>query len=250
MGAIETALALDEDMASAWANLAYQKRFYDLDWEGAMAALERALELEPNNAQVLGVAASFAGSLGRVTESTELHERALALDPLNLTALSAMGQDYLRNGRADDAIRIFTRLVTLSPNHYTGHTNLGRAYFLKGNVEQALTEIGKSRSKLLRTFEEVQIHLALGEREKAQPLVKEYLENYSHVDVVRTAALFAALGDNDSAFEWLTRAFEERDVRLSWFLTDVHLRKLQDDPRYPVFLEKIGLLAAWKAMSN
>lgn len=250
MGAIETALALDEDMASAWANLAYQKRFYDLDWEGAMAAIDRALELEPNNAQVLGVAASLAGSLGRVTESTELHERALALDPLNLTALSALGQDYLRNGRADDAIKTFTRLVTLRPDHYTGYTNLGRAYFLKGDVDQALIEIGKSPSRLLRNFEEIQIHLALGEHARAQPLVKAYLDDYSHVDNVRTAALFAALGENDLAFEWLTRAFEERDFRLSWFLTDVHLRKLQDDPRYPVFLEKIGLLAAWKAMSN
>jgi tetratricopeptide (TPR) repeat protein len=54
MEAIENALALNEDLASAWANLAYQKRFYDLDWEGAMAAIDRALELEPNNAQVLG----------------------------------------------------------------------------------------------------------------------------------------------------------------------------------------------------
>ena len=51
------------------------------------------------------------------------------------------------------------------------------------------------------------------------------------------------------AFEWLETAFQQRDGRLTWILHYVYLRNLESDPRYPVFLEKLGLLEAWKAMS-
>lgn len=250
MTAARNALDRDPKMASAWSSLAYLKSYYDWDWDGAVAALDRALELEPNNAQVLGVAASLAGRLGRMASATELHERALAQDPLNLTALSAMGQDYLRNGRPDDAIRVFSRLVTLSPGHYSGRINLGRAYLLKGDIEQARKEIDNSRSESLKTYEKIQIYLALEDYEEVQALVRAYLEKHSRVDIVRTAALFASLGDNDSAFEWLEMAYERRDPRLTWILVNVDLGNLSNDARYPVFLEKIGLREAWEAMSH
>lgn len=249
MAAVQNAIDLDPKMASAWSSLAYLRSYYDWNWDGAIAALDKAMELEPNNPRVLGVAASLESRLGRTALATELHERALAQDPLNLQALSAMGQDHLRNGRPDEAIKIFDRLVTLSPNHYTGRTNLGKAYFLNGDIEQALTEIDRSRSELLKYFEKIQIYLVLEDHEKVQPLVRAYLEKYSRVDFVRTAALFASLGDNDSAFEWLEMAYERRDPRLTWILVNVELSNLRDDSRFPVFLEKIGLREAWEAMS-
>jgi TolB-like protein/DNA-binding winged helix-turn-helix (wHTH) protein/tetratricopeptide (TPR) repeat protein len=247
--AVERALAIDNNMASAWASLAYWKRYYEWDWEGATAALDKALQLEPNNARALSVAASLAGNLGQTSAATVLHEQALARDPLNLTSLSALGQDYMRNGRLDEAIETFSRLVALNPEYLTGHSNLGRAYFLKGDVKRALIEIDKSPSGRWNTFEKIQIHFTLGNHAEAQTFVNEYLEKYSREDPVRTAALYASLGDNDTAFEWLETAFQQRDGGLSWILVNVHLKNLESDPRYPVFLEKLGLLAAWKAMS-
>ena len=249
MAAVGQALDLDPTMASAWSSLAYLSSYYDWDWDSAIAAIDRAMELEPNNSQVLGVAASIAGRLGRTASATELHEKALAQDPLNLTALSAMGQDYLRNGRADEAIKMFSRLATLSPNHYTARANLARSYLLKGDIEQSLTEIEKSRSESLKTYEKIRIYQVLEDQEMVQALVSAYLDKYSRVDLVRTASIFASLGDNDSAFEWLESAYERRDPRLTWILANADLSNLSDDARYPLLLEKIGLREAWEAMS-
>lgn len=249
MSAVRTAIDLDPKIASAWSSLAYLRSYYDWNWDDAITAIDRALQLEPNNSQVLGVAASLAGRLGRKASATELHQRALAQDPLNLVALSAMGQDYLRNGQLDEAIKVFSRLATLSPNHYTARINLGRAYLSKGEIERSLTEIDKSRSESLKTYEKVRINLVLDDHEAVQALVSAYLDKYSHADFVRTASLFALLGDHDSAFEWLERAYERRDPRLTWILVNADLNNLSDDARYPVFLEKIGLREAWEAMS-
>ena len=53
------------------------------------------------------------------------------------------------------------------------------------------------------------------------------------------AAMYAALGDRDTAFQWLNRAYEQRSV---WFLK-VHpaMDPLRGDPRYAELLKRTGL---------
>jgi tetratricopeptide (TPR) repeat protein len=249
MEAVERALAIDSKMASAWARLAFLKKYYEWDWDGAQAAIDKAMQLEPNNATVLGVAASLAGNLGQSSASIVLHEQALARDPLNLSSLSALGQDYMRNGRLDEAIETFSRLVALRPEYLWGYSLLGRAYFLKGDAQRALIEIDKNPAGVLNSFQKAQIHFTLGNHAEAQAFMNEYLEKFSREYPIRTAALYASLSDNDTAFEWLETAYQQRDGGLSYILNNVYLRSLESDPRYPVFLEKLGLLEAWKAMS-
>ena len=248
MEAVQKALALDSNMASAWARLAYLKKYYEWDWDGAAVAVEKALQMEPNNLEVLSVAASLAGNLGQMSASTRLHEQALALDPLNLSSLNALGLDYMRNGRLDEAIDTYNRLVALNPEYPWGYSNLGRAYFLKGDAERALLEIDKNPAGVLNAFEKAKIHFALGNHAESQAYLNEFLEQASGIFPARTAAIYAFFGDDDMAFEWLEKAFQARDGGLSYTLNDVHLRNLESDPRYPVFLKKLGLLEAWKAM--
>ena len=65
--AIENALAIDEHMATAWSGLAYLRRTYEWDWQGAKVAINKALQLEPNNVDVVGSAATLAGTFGRLS---------------------------------------------------------------------------------------------------------------------------------------------------------------------------------------
>ena len=56
------------------------------------------------------------------------------------------------------------------------------------------------------------------------------------------AEVYAFRGEIDTAFEWLERAYRQRDGGLPDFLKlDPLLANLHDDPRWPVFLEKMGL---------
>ena len=54
--------------------------------------------------------------------------------------------------------------------------------------------------------------------------------------------------ENDLAFEWLERAFAIHDGGLSYLLGNIAFARLVDDPRWPAFLQRLGLLEAWKAM--
>ncbi len=248
MEAVERALAINSEFASAWAQLAYLKKTYDWDWKGASSAIDKALELDPRNAQVIGVAASLAGNLGQTTVTLRLHEQSVAMDPLNLVGLSALGQDYVRNGRLDEAIEMFNRIVNLNPEYTPAYAHMGRAYLLKGDIDRALIEFNKNPAWTLNILDRARVQFARGNVQAGQALVDEYLATSSHDYPHATASVYALRGDNDTAFEWLELAYQQRARSLTYILTDSYLMNLTSDPRYPVFLEKLGLLEAWKVM--
>ena len=54
-------------------------------------------------------------------------------------------------------------------------------------------------------------------------------------------------GDIDEAFEWLEAALEVREPGLGTILSIPYFKVLESDPRWPPFLEEIGLREYWQA---
>jgi tetratricopeptide (TPR) repeat protein len=140
MAAVDRALTIDSNMAEAWASLAYLKRF-ELDWEGAKIAIDKALMLEPNNAFIIGSAATLASTFGKLDESVELFERDVELDPLGLGGLRALGIRYADVGRFDESLETFSRILAINPDFPSIHINIGVTYLWKGDTETAMIEI-------------------------------------------------------------------------------------------------------------
>ena len=57
-------------------------------------------------------------------------------------------------------------------------------------------------------------------------------------------------GENDAAFEWLEKAYQNHTQFLIYILGNRYLKGLHTDPRYPAFLEKMGLLEYWDGSSS
>jgi predicted O-linked N-acetylglucosamine transferase (SPINDLY family) len=87
ISALEKALELDPDLAMAHANIAgvYQRRFR---YGEALRHAERAIVLEPGNASAHSNRGSALLALGRLGEAVEAFDRALALDPSKLFVAS------------------------------------------------------------------------------------------------------------------------------------------------------------------
>jgi hypothetical protein len=58
-----------------------------------------------------------------------------------------------------------------------------------------------------------------------------------------TAVKYAALGDREQAFEWLEKAYQERDTWLVHLKVDPMLDGLRSDPRYANLLAPMNLTA-------
>jgi tetratricopeptide (TPR) repeat protein len=247
MAATEKALANDSNSATAWANLAYLKKG-QLDWAGAKAALDMASSLEPNNAFVIGTAASLAGNLGQLETSIELFERDVKLDPFGLSGLRALAIRYSDAGRFDEAIATFNRIIAINPDYPNIHFNIGATYLDAGNPEKAMTEINKNPSAPNYEFLKVTILSKLGREADAQALIDKLLKTSADEKPIPMAITFAALGENDLAFEWYEKAFQQNPGSFAYFLRRPWNKGLESDPRYPAFVEKLGLLEAWKSI--
>jgi len=107
--AARRALALDPGNASA--HLALGSVLRDRrDWEASEQAYLRALELDPDNAEIFHQYAEMIGATGRTAEAVRLAERAAALDPAPIRRGIAA---WLRvaDGRTDEALPLLRQAV-------------------------------------------------------------------------------------------------------------------------------------------
>jgi tetratricopeptide (TPR) repeat protein len=83
-----------------------------------------------------------------------------------------------------------------------------------------------------------------GKRSEARKVLEELhqLREQRYVSAYWIAVVYAGLGENDQAWEWFERAYEERASFLSHdFKTDPRLDGLRSDPRYQDLQKRMGL---------
>jgi tetratricopeptide (TPR) repeat protein len=115
-------------------NAAYEKR----ENEKALAAYERAIALEPTNAEFrLGRARALA-RLARHTESVEECAKILQLNPNHVLALRDRGHYYINLHRAEDAIPDLARAEQLEKTDRDLYYHLALAYYIAGDFARAV----------------------------------------------------------------------------------------------------------------
>jgi hypothetical protein len=68
-----------------------------------------------------------------------------------------------------------------------------------------------------------------------------HLSESQYVQPTLIATIYAVLGDTDEAFQWLERAYVERDEDLCLLKFDPRLDSLRGDPRFDSLLQRVGL---------
>ena len=85
------------------------------------------------------------------------------------------------------------------------------------------------------------LHHGLGHVAESEAALRKMIEKESHTAAYEVAEVHAARGEADAAFEWLERAYAQRDGGLSEMRTSPHLRSLHGDARWGAFLKKMRL---------
>jgi Flp pilus assembly protein TadD len=84
------------------------------------------------------------------------------------------------------------------------------------------------------------VHDALGERVESDEALRQLIEGYADNMAIQIAQAYAARGEAGAAFEWLERAYSQRDPGVTQVRMNHFLRSLQADPRWDAFLKKMG----------
>ncbi|MGH8496877.1 MAG: protein kinase domain-containing protein [Gammaproteobacteria bacterium] len=238
--AVERALALDDSLAEAHASMGRIRMYYDWDWQGADEATQRALTLEPGNVQSLRSAGALAAALGRLDEAIKLSQRGIELDPLNHAQYHSLGYWLTAAGRLEEAAAALRYSLELNPGGEFTHNLRGRVFLLQNQPQMALAEMHRETDPVTREIGTALALTALGRKAEADQVLAAYIEEHNESAALDIAVVYAWRGDTDQAFMWLDTAYEQRDVYLAEILLEP-LGSLKSDPRWPAFLDKMGL---------
>jgi eukaryotic-like serine/threonine-protein kinase len=241
------AVQLDESLAEPHAALAFIHMWFDWDWVGAEREARRAIALNPNSAFAHYAYAILLSNLGRHQEAIAEGARARALDPVSLLANNVEGAVLYYAGRNYEAMERLQKTVELDPNFWIAHLYLGHVYLEKKNYPASIAEYTQARDCSRGNSQSISMigyaSALAGDAAKARVMLDELKSRSAHqyVPPFNIAVVHLALAEQDEAFAWLERAYEEHDVLMSFLKIDPKWDSLRADPRFVAILERVGL---------
>jgi TolB-like protein/tetratricopeptide (TPR) repeat protein len=240
--AAEQALKLDPRLSDAHLAMAQILKDLDFDFDGARAEINKALELDPGNSGAFRVAADIALTDGRLEEARQLAQRAVILDPLAVGNYRVLGDASLFSGRLTEAETAWRKALELNPAAEGIHYRLGAMLVLRGEPAAALAEMERNPDEPWRIAGLPLALDALGRRSDADRALVVLVETGAVIGPYQIAVVYAHRNELDRAFDWLERAYQERDGALSLYVKgDPMLSNLRHDARYKTLLRKMKL---------
>jgi len=244
------AVRADPDTAEAQYAVAYVKWCCEWDWPAAEAGFQRALKLDPRSAIShlhLGHALS---QMGRHGEALLSMRRARELDPLYalMPALSSQVAFQARDYRG--ALEQARQAIVLDPEFWIGHMMRGQALEQLGEHESALealtiaSRFSGQNSKVLSL--RAYILAKTGRTDEARAMLRtlETISRAKYVPPYAMALINAGLGQRESAYTWLERAYDARDVHLIYLTVDPKWDSYRADPRFEALIARCGFRRA------
>ena len=249
------AIELDPDHPESYLSLATIKFFHNWDFEGAEISLNKAISLSLNSSLINQVHGWFLIAKGDFNKAIEKMKQAMVLDPLSLPIISNLADAYAFAGRFQEALEQYDKAIEMDAHFRRGFEGKGMLYLARGEYDKAienfmhyhelighplkgLSALGHAyaaagqKEKALECLEKIQ------QREKAEP------DKLLHMDY---AFIYAGLGDNDKAFDYLNKTFEERMgiacLGMIFCIRYPMLNELRSDKRFNELTMKMKLNA-------
>jgi TolB-like protein/DNA-binding SARP family transcriptional activator len=237
-----TALAIDSALAEAHVVLGAVQAAYDWDFAAADRSVVRAMALSPNSANVLAVAMWPSLASGALDSAVSMIRRARALDPLSASTGYFACWALTAARLYDEAIGEARKMLGVNAQEPLAFWALGEALSAQGRHAEALAFFQRAaplgpmpRLDLARTL------AALGRREEALRLVRE-LEREGerrYVSPASIAMVYVHLGDHDTAFLWLERAYRLRSAHLTSLRHQRVWDPVRNDPRFQAIVRRV-----------
>ena len=237
------AIELEPELAEGYTELCWVQMCHEWDWRGATASCARALELCASDRSIFIASSVLADSLGRKEEAVAWARRAADVDPLSFIAHGNLALRCLNSGLLDDADNALDRAFKLNPRAGLLPAVLGTLRLEQQRPDEALAAFQREGIEALRLAGVAMAQHALGRRADSAATLKQLIDACAEDGALQIAEAFAFCGDADRAFEWLERAYLQRDSGLPQMQSWPLLRNLHGDARWVPLLQKMGLHA-------
>jgi TolB-like protein len=236
------ALEIDDQLAEAYASLAFVKYVFEWHWKEAQDCFKKAIELNPRYAPVRHVYSVYLATVWKQFDQALAEiNKGLELDPLSLPINHMAGLLLLLGRRPDEAITQFRKTLEIDPHFTLAHQNMGYAFEYKQMYREAVEEFlqgnpfGDTSPENMKALERAfrgsgwkgylrkQLDLSLARWES---------DGRWHGYAYSIARNYARLDDRNNAFFWLEEAYKAHSGLLIWTPIELHFDNLRSDPRY------------------
>lgn len=171
----------------------------------------------------------------RYDQAMEETARTLSWDPVSAISHVSRSMVFFRRRRYDESIEASVQALDLDPSNVNALWWQGVSYAGKRDFSKSIAALAKALSMadgpLFRGYLGY-VYGQSGEQVKALGISKELtiLSNQQFVSPVDFALVYAGLGDADSTFQWLEKAYQTHEVRIE--LASLYFDGFRSDPRY------------------
>ena len=110
----------------------------------AEAQLEKALQIEPNDAEAHSNLGNVLHKKKRLAEAIAQYQRALELQPTFAVAHHNLANVLLEQGRVDEAVAHYQRALELQPDFLAARNNLGQVLLQLGRADEAQAQLTRA----------------------------------------------------------------------------------------------------------
>jgi TolB-like protein/DNA-binding winged helix-turn-helix (wHTH) protein/Tfp pilus assembly protein PilF len=245
--AARKALALDDRADEAYVALGLVSLQYDRNWAESERNFRRAIEVNPNEPITHhAYGSTYLAAVGRLDESLAELRKAHELDPLSPIITVAIGASlWYPYRKPDAAMEQFQKTFDIAPHFEAAHYFIARGYAWTDSYREALAELEKIESTDnvpaigLRGY----IYAAQGRTQDALLVVNqlEQLSKRGYVDPMFIANIYAGLGNRDSSFLWLERAYDEHSLGMMELKLSPAYAKIRSDSRFAGLVRRVGI---------
>ncbi len=243
--ALAKALQLDDNIGEAHDTFGVLSWRFDWDWDAAEREFNRAIALAPSYSCAHEDRAIFLAFRGRRAEALDEIKQ---IDQLDYGFSSAIGESltYYQLRDYPRLIEASKRGLILDSQDSFQHYLLGVGYEGVGDLPQAISEYKKA-IEISSDFDLAAVALAhadsaSGKKAEARKILRDLQRKETSASPYTMATVYALLGENDKALEFLEKACSGKSLDLTLFLqTDFALDTLRSDPQFQSLVRRIGL---------
>lgn len=221
---VTRALELDEEQALSWTAKGCICYHLDRDWAGAEAALKRARELDPNDADIILWNGHRLALQRRFEEAIEVFKDGVAADPHHVYDRSWIGFAQVMKGDPDEqeeAEQHLREAIARDPSNHEAQQFLGWSLLCWGRFEEAAEQFTVCHELVPNPFYVVLRIRALMELDPdfavtgALDEVRGAVEKIQFHEALSVMAVME--GDLELALDHLETATEKRSPIVPWF---------------------------------
>ena len=188
-------------------------RFYtgSIDYTRASEACERAIALAPGNAEVLADGGRITVWMGRFAAGLAAVRRAVTLDPLNPRRRFLLASALYSARRYEEAVAAFGEAITLEPEYKAAYGARGVAYYGRDDFQSARSSCETKPGHWLSQWCLALAYDKLGRHPDAEGELKKLQATMGDSSAYQYATICAQWGDRPKALEWLDTAVRLRD---------------------------------------